>query len=69
MLKVINIVEIFNKILKEKKKKFLKYEFKKKNDKKKYVTNLKENLNVKTIYSREKSEKVLIEYFRENLKK
>ena len=42
---------------------------KKKNDKKKYVTNLKENLNVKTIYSREKSEKVLIEYFRENLKK
>ena len=69
MLKVINIVEIFNKILKKKKKKFLKYEFKKKNDKKKYVTNLKENLNVKTIYSREKSEKVLIEYFRENLKK
>ena len=69
MLKVINIVKIYNKILKEKRKKILKFEFKKMNDKKKYITNLKDDLVVKTIYSREKSEKVLIKYFIENLQK
>ena len=37
--------------------------------KKKYITNLKDDLVVKTIYSREKSEKVLIKYFIENLQK
>jgi nucleoside-diphosphate-sugar epimerase len=69
MLKVVNIVKIYNKILKERKIKILKYEFKKMDDKRKYLTNLKDDLNVKTIYSKENSEKILIRYFRENFQK